>query len=45
MAAAALKYVDFVPSHNLVEEPDKQTLVVDLSAAGTHAGFSTYLAC
>uniref|UniRef100_A0ACD5WSJ5 Uncharacterized protein n=1 Tax=Avena sativa TaxID=4498 RepID=A0ACD5WSJ5_AVESA len=30
MAAAARTYVDFVPSHDLVEETEKQTLVLNL---------------
>ncbi|KAL5217369.1 hypothetical protein ABZP36_018053 [Zizania latifolia] len=33
-AAGPRTYVDFVPPHNLVEESDKETLVIDLSTAG-----------
>lgn len=37
--AAARTYVDFVPSHDLVEDAAKQTLVVNLpgTPARTHA--------
>ncbi|KAG8073524.1 hypothetical protein GUJ93_ZPchr0006g42415 [Zizania palustris] len=33
-AAGPRTYVDFVPPHNLVEESDKETFVIDLSTAG-----------